>query len=87
MEYLTVDQTAALVGVSHQAVRQACAAGKLRNAARFGRAWAIPRKLLLASAPLPLTVPDPAAQARWVVLVGERKGGEAPDHKDASENA
>lgn len=43
MEYLKIDQVAAAWGISSRRLQTLCAAGKIEGAARFGRAWMIPK--------------------------------------------
>lgn len=43
MEYLKIDEVAARWGISPRRLQTLCAQGKVRGAARFGRAWMIPK--------------------------------------------
>lgn len=40
IEWMTVSQAAAVLGVNHRRVRQLCISGKLK-AEKFGRAWMV----------------------------------------------
>ena len=42
MEYLTIDEVAALWGISVRRLQTLCAEGRIEGAKRFGRAWMIP---------------------------------------------
>ena len=43
MDYLKIDQVAAQWGISPRRLQTLCAEGKIKGAARFGRAWMIPK--------------------------------------------
>lgn len=43
MEYLTITETAKKWGVSPRRLQTLCASGKIKGAARFGKAWMIPK--------------------------------------------
>lgn len=43
MEYLKIDQVAEQWGISQRRLQTLCAQGRIEGAARFGRAWMIPK--------------------------------------------